>query len=104
MLPVMQKLFKVSDHMILFFFLFNKQLPSTLRSEKGITRIEAVSYRFGGLYSLLIGVAERRLVDAIIDCHVLWATKAHFEKLQVLAAIAVAQDDNQFSDTFRKQT
>jgi carboxymethylenebutenolidase len=76
-------------------------LQQTLRSEKGVTRIEAVGYCFGGLHALLAGGGQLHLVDAIVGCHISLTTKAHFEQLQVPAAFACAQEDNQFSDARR---
>jgi carboxymethylenebutenolidase len=77
-------------------------LYQTLRSEKGVTRIEAVGYCFGGLYIMLAG-GPLHLVDAIVGCHVSLTTKDHFEQLQVPAAFACAQEDNQFSDSLRAE-
>ncbi|CAF1436847.1 unnamed protein product [Didymodactylos carnosus] len=74
-----------------------------LRSEKAVTRIEAVGYCFGGLHAMLLGGSKLHLVDAIVGCHVSRTTKAHFEELQVPAAFACAQEDNQFSDAFRAE-
>ncbi|CAF1337576.1 unnamed protein product [Adineta steineri] len=72
----------------------------TLRSEKSVTKIQAVGYCFGGLYALLAG-GKLHLVDAIVGCHVSLTNKTHFEQLEVPAAFACAQEDNQFSDALR---
>ncbi|CAF0827424.1 unnamed protein product [Rotaria sordida] len=74
----------------------------TLRSEKGVTKIEAVGYCFGGLYALLAG-GPLHLADAIVGCHVSLTNKTHFEQLEVPAAFACAQEDNQFSDSLRAE-
>jgi len=74
-----------------------------LRSEKEVTRIEAVGYCFGGLHALLLGGSQLHLVDAIVGCHVSWVNRGHFEQLQVPAAFACAQEDTQFSDALRTE-
>ncbi|CAF2136641.1 unnamed protein product [Rotaria magnacalcarata] len=84
-LPIIEKFFK------------------TLRLEKGITRIQAVGYCFGGLYTLLAGSGQLHLVDAIVGCHVSLTTKSHFEQLQVPSAFACAQEDERFSDALREE-
>jgi dienelactone hydrolase len=101
-LPIVEQFFKVDDY-ITFLLLSKTHLKQALRSEKGITRIEAVGYCFGGLYVLLAGSAQLHLVDAIVGCHVSLANKTHFEQLQVPAAFACAQEDDQFSDAFRAE-
>jgi len=78
-------------------------LEQTLRSERGVTRIEAAGYCFGGLYVLLAGSTQLHLVDAIVGCHVSQSNKTHYEQLQVPAAFACAQEDSQFSDAFRAE-
>jgi hypothetical protein len=52
---------------------------------------------------MLLGSKQLHLVDAIVGCHVSQTNKTHFEQLQVPAAFACAQEDNQFSDDFRKE-
>ncbi|CAF2147457.1 unnamed protein product [Rotaria magnacalcarata] len=84
-LPIVEKFFKA------------------LRSEKGVTRIQAVGYCFGGLYALLVGNGELHLADVIVGCHVSLVNKTHFEQLQVPAAFVCAQEDNQFTDALRSE-
>ena len=61
-----------------------------------------MGYCFGGLYTLLAG-GPLRLVDAAVGCHVSLSNKSHYEQLEVPAAFACAQEDNQFSDALRKE-
>ncbi|CAF3493146.1 unnamed protein product [Rotaria socialis] len=84
-LPIAEKIFKA------------------LRSEKGVTRIQAVGYCFGGLYALLVGNDELHLADVIVGCHVSLVNKTHFQQLQVPAAFVCAQEDNQFTDALRSE-
>ncbi|UJR07366.1 hypothetical protein I4U23_011652 [Adineta vaga] len=83
-LPIVEKFFK------------------TLRTERYVTRIEAVGYCFGGLYTMLVG-GSLHLADAIVGCHVSMTNKTHFEQLEVPAAFACAQEDNLFSDALRTE-
>jgi len=78
-------------------------LQQTLRSEKGVTRIEAVGYCFGGFHAMLLGGSQLHLVDAIVGCHLSHTNKTHFEQLRVPAAFACAQEDNMFSDASRAE-
>ncbi|CAF3097145.1 unnamed protein product [Rotaria sp. Silwood2] len=75
----------------------------TLRSEYGITRIQAVGYCFGGLYALLAGSKEHHLADAIVGCHVSLTNKTHYENLEVPVAFVCAQEDYQFTDALRAE-
>ncbi len=50
---------------------------------------------------MLVGSKKLHLVDAIVGCHISLTNKTHFEELQVPAAFACAQEDNQFSEAFR---
>ncbi|CAF1328329.1 unnamed protein product [Adineta ricciae] len=81
-LPIVEKFFKA------------------LRAERNATRIQSVGYCFGGLYTLLAG-GSLHLADAIVGCHVSLTNKTHFEQLQVPAAFACAQEDDQFPDSLR---
>ncbi|CAF2374485.1 unnamed protein product [Rotaria sp. Silwood2] len=84
-LPIVEKFFKA------------------LRSEKGVTRVQAVGYCFGGLYALLVGSKELHLADAIVGCHVSLTNKTHYEQLNVPAAFVCAQEDDQFTDALRAE-
>ncbi|UJR34426.1 hypothetical protein I4U23_021833 [Adineta vaga] len=83
-LPIVEKFFKA------------------LRTERNATRIQSVGYCFGGLYTLLVG-GPFHLADAIVGCHLSLTNKSHFEQLQVPAAFACAQEDDQFPDSLRTE-
>ncbi len=68
-----------------------------------MTRIQAVGYCYGGFYALLSGSAQHQLADAVVGCHVSMTTKAQFEQIKVPVAIVCAQEDDQFSDSFRRE-
>ena len=69
--------------------------------DRGIKRIEAVGYCFGGLYALLVGRKDVHLIDAVVGCHVSQSNQNHYEQLNVPVAFACAEEDNQFSNDFR---
>lgn len=78
-------------------------MRQTLRTERQISKIQAVGYCFGGLYAVILAGYENRLVDAIVACHPSQTNKMHYEKVEVPIALACAQEDNQFSDAFRAE-
>ena len=88
---------------VLFSFYLTNICKQALRTEQGATRIEAVGYCFGGLYALLLGSPQHKLVDAVVGCHVSMTTKAQFEQIQVPVAIVCAQEDDQFPDSLRRE-
>jgi hypothetical protein len=52
---------------------------------------------------MLLGSKQIHLVDAIVGCHTSQTNKNHFQQIHVPAAFACAQEDEQFSDQFRKE-
>ncbi|CAF3868029.1 unnamed protein product [Rotaria sordida] len=75
----------------------------TLRSENGVTRIQAVGYCFGGLYALLAGSKEHHLADVVVGCHVSLTNRTNYEQLDVPVAFVCAQEDYQFTDALRAE-